>query len=58
VGIKPYQVGKGIPPQTKDIVTNRIFDSKEPKGIEYRQYLRGKDINKFPSGKPNALIFI
>ncbi len=47
VGIKPYQVGKGIPPQTKDTVTNRIFDSKILKSNEYKQYLRGKDINKY-----------
>lgn len=47
VGIKPYQVGKGTPPQTRDVVTNRIFDSKVPINTEYKQYLRGKDINKY-----------
>jgi type I restriction-modification system DNA methylase subunit/predicted type IV restriction endonuclease len=47
VGIKPYQIGKGTPPQNKDIVENRIFDSSERISSEYRQYLRGKDINKY-----------
>ncbi len=28
VGIKPYQIGKGIPPQSKVTVRKRIYDSK------------------------------
>ncbi len=47
VGIKPYQVGKGKPPQTKKIVEERTFDSAECISGEYKQYLRGKDINKY-----------
>lgn len=47
VGIKPYQIGKGTPPQNKEIVEKRLFDSPERISNEYRQYLRGKDINKY-----------
>jgi type I restriction-modification system DNA methylase subunit len=47
VGIKPYQVGKGVPPQTKAIVNNRPFDSNYQTDNSYRQYLRGSDIGRF-----------
>jgi type I restriction-modification system DNA methylase subunit len=47
VGIKPYQVGKGTPTQTKEVVINRIYDSKSKKDRKYRQYLRGSDINRY-----------
>lgn len=47
VGIKPYQVGKGIPPQTKQIVENRVYDSEKPADKQYRQYLRGRDIGRY-----------
>jgi len=47
VGIKPYQVGKGRPKQTKSDVDNRIFDSTIKKDKFYRQYLRGSDINQY-----------
>lgn len=47
VGIKPYQKGKGKPPQSKEIVSNRIYDSSFKKNLLYRQYLRGKDIFRY-----------
>ena len=47
VGIKPYQSGKGKPPQTKEVVKNRIYDSDRKLDDSYRQYLRGKDINRY-----------
>ncbi|MDD5103068.1 MAG: TaqI-like C-terminal specificity domain-containing protein [Candidatus Peribacteraceae bacterium] len=47
VGIKPYQTGKGTPPQSREDVDNRIFDSETKKGSDYRRYLRGKDINRY-----------
>ncbi|HLL74932.1 MAG TPA: TaqI-like C-terminal specificity domain-containing protein [Pyrinomonadaceae bacterium] len=47
VGIKPYQTGKGSPPQTANVVKTRPFDS-EQKGTEFhRQYLRGADIKRY-----------
>jgi hypothetical protein len=47
VGIKPYQVGKGKPTQTKKIVEDRIYDSDHPLSQEYRRYLRGSDITRY-----------
>ncbi|MHB8194210.1 MAG: Eco57I restriction-modification methylase domain-containing protein [Bellilinea sp.] len=47
VGIKPYQVGKGKPPQTKDVVKKRPFDSSERINDTYLPYLRGSDIRKY-----------
>jgi hypothetical protein len=47
VGIKPYQTGKGTPPQTKKIVDARPFDSDTKLSTDYRQYLRGSDIGRY-----------
>jgi hypothetical protein len=47
VGVKPYQVGKGVPKQTRSIVENRIFDSTFKKDDSYRPLLRGRDIDKY-----------
>ena len=47
VGMKPYQVGKGVPKQTKEIVQNRIFDSEKKIDKTYKKLLRGKDIEKY-----------
>lgn len=47
VGVKPYQVGKGKPAQTKQVVTDRVYDATSRLTSEYRQYLRGKDIGRF-----------
>ena len=47
VGIKPYQTGKGKPAQTKKMVKDRVFDAVSMKTLDYRQYLRGKDIGRY-----------
>ena len=47
VGIKPYQVGKGTPPQTRAIVDSRPFDSDRPLTKLHRFCLRGGDIKRF-----------
>jgi len=47
VGIKPYQVGKGVPPQTKADVDNRTFDCESKATPLHRLYLRGRDINRY-----------
>ncbi len=47
VGIKPYQIGKGAPPQTKKIVDERSFDSTKKVDESYRRYLRGGDISRY-----------
>ncbi len=47
VGIKPYQIGKGKPPQTKNIVAERPYDSDYAIDKTYRPYLRGSDISRY-----------
>jgi len=47
VGIKPYQVGKGVPKQTREIVKNRVFDATSRKDNTYHQYLMGRDIDRY-----------
>ncbi|MBN1518246.1 N-6 DNA methylase [Candidatus Sumerlaeota bacterium] len=47
VGIKPYQKGKGVPPQTKNTVQNRPFDSDKKLDPTFRCYLRGSDIQRY-----------
>jgi type I restriction-modification system DNA methylase subunit/predicted type IV restriction endonuclease len=47
VGIKPYQVGKGNPPQTRHIVDNRPFDANRKVDSYFRPCLRGSDISRY-----------
>ncbi|PIP39128.1 MAG: restriction endonuclease subunit M [Desulfobacterales bacterium CG23_combo_of_CG06-09_8_20_14_all_51_8] len=47
MGIKPYQGGKGKPKQTKETVINRLFDSSAKRDQDYKQYLIGKDIDRY-----------
>lgn len=57
VGIKPYQVGKGRPAQTKEIVKERVYDATSRVTDEHRQYLRGKDIGRYEI-KPLEMRFL
>lgn len=45
--MKPYEIGKGNPNQTKEIVKNRIYDAEYQVDETYRPLLRGKDTNKY-----------
>jgi hypothetical protein len=47
VGIKPYQQGKGKPPQSKTVVERRVFDSDRKIDGTFREYLRGADIQRY-----------
>jgi hypothetical protein len=47
VGVKPYEVGKGNPEQTYEMLHNRIYDADFKVDETYRKLLRGKDINKY-----------
>lgn len=46
-GIKPYQVGKGAPKQTREIVTNKIFTSDKKIDETYVQCVIGKDLHRY-----------
>src|SRR5712691_746936 len=47
VGLKPYQKGKGTPPQSEQVVKARVFDAPYKKADTYKQYLMGRDINRY-----------
>jgi len=46
-GLTPYRLGKGRPNQTKDIVDNRKFDGDYKKDETFRQYIIGRDFNRY-----------
>jgi len=46
-GIKPYQVGYGTPPQTREMVSKRIYHSTVAKGNEWKPLLVGSDVNRY-----------
>lgn len=46
-GAKPYEIGKGTPPQTKEITEGKVYNSYEKKGEEWIPYIRGKQIQRF-----------
>jgi tRNA1(Val) A37 N6-methylase TrmN6 len=46
-GVKFYQVGKGSPKQTKEIVENKVFSYTEKKGKNPKMVLEGKDIERY-----------
>ena len=47
VDIKPYQVGKGHPPQNRHTVESRPFDADRRVSEQHRPYLRGSDISRY-----------
>ncbi|MCM1136848.1 MAG: Eco57I restriction-modification methylase domain-containing protein, partial [Clostridium sp.] len=46
-GAKPYQVGKGIPPQTREIVSTKPFTGYEKKDALWLPYMRGRTIDRY-----------
>ncbi len=46
-GIKPYQVGKGVPPQTRKIVDEKPYTSFEKIDSSFKPWLTGKYINRY-----------
>ncbi|MEI7843746.1 MAG: N-6 DNA methylase [Gallionellaceae bacterium] len=46
-GIKPYQVGHGIPPQTKEMQEGRIYHAKSKLGDDWKPLLVGTDVNRY-----------
>lgn len=46
-GIKPYQVGHGTPPQTEEMMKNRIYHSSEKLDDSYKPLLVGSNVNRY-----------
>ena len=46
-GAKPYEVGKGTPPQTKEMTKSKIYNGYEKIDDTWIPYMRGKRIQRF-----------
>lgn len=46
-GIKPYQVGHGKPPQTKEVVSRRIYHSNDKISEDWKPLVVGSDVNRY-----------
>lgn len=46
-GIKPYQVGYGDPPQTKEILEKRVYHSDTRISKEWKPLLVGSNVNRY-----------
>lgn len=46
-GMKPYEEGKGIPPQTRKMMDNKIYDSKTKIDDSYKPLLRARNIQHY-----------
>lgn len=46
-GVKPYQKGKGKPPQTKEIVSTKPFTSFKCEDNTWSRYIKGKSVNHY-----------
>lgn len=46
-GLTPYRLGKGKPPQKEYIVKKRAYDADYKVDDTYRQYLMGRDFNRY-----------
>jgi hypothetical protein len=52
-GIKAYQVGKGKPPQTRDIVTDKPFTASTKVEADWLPFFDGKDIARYENNWRN-----
>ena len=57
-GAKPYQVGKGVPPQTKEIVDSKPFTNIVKLDETWVPYMRGKCIDRFVNVWENSPEYI
>ena len=46
-GLGAYGNGDGIPPQTKEMIKNRIYHSKNKKGVNWFKYIEGEDVKRY-----------
>jgi len=46
-GIKPYQVGHGIPPQTREMLEKRVYHSTTKGGEDWKPFLVGSNVDRY-----------
>jgi adenine-specific DNA-methyltransferase len=54
-GIKPYQVGYGNPPQTREMVEKRIYHADTQRGKDWKPLLVGSNVNRYSCQFPGNL---
>lgn len=54
-GIKPYQVGHGRPPQTREMVSNRIYHADHRRSPDWKPLLVGSNIDRYSCTFPGNL---
>lgn len=55
-GLQAYEVGKGNPKQTREDVTNRIYDFDYKYDESTYPYLEGKDVQRYYQGKNSSYL--
>jgi TaqI-like C-terminal specificity domain len=50
VGLGAYGLGKGKPPQTKEMMQSRIYHSRCKEGIDWYPYIEGSDVCRYYLG--------
>jgi len=46
-GIKPYQVGHGTPPQTREMLEKRVYHSTTKNGKDWKPFLVGSNVDRY-----------
>jgi len=46
-GLGAYGNGDGIPPQTKEMIKNRVYHSKNKEGDDWYEYIEGEDVKRY-----------
>ena len=46
-GLGAYGNGDGIPPQTKEMISNRVYHSINKKGNDWYKYIEGDDVRRY-----------
>ena len=46
-GLGAYGKGKGIPPQTEEMIKNRVFHAKSKLSDDYYKYIEGEDVKRY-----------
>lgn len=54
-GIKPYQVGYGIPPQTREMLKKRVYHAAVKKGKEWKPLIVGSNVDRYKTHFPGNL---
>ncbi|MCY3833659.1 MAG: N-6 DNA methylase [Chloroflexi bacterium] len=55
-GVKMYERGKGTPPQTRELIKERPYSTKEEKRVGWKTLYRGKHISRYAFASPDEYV--